>query len=214
MRDRILMWRYRTLTQYGKIQVINMLIASQAAYRFMCLPSPQEKSFDDYKTMVREFLWGEKTPPKTNYNKSLQDYEVGLKLIDLEAKDLSLKAGWANKAMSAMIEPEVSPLYYRLPIQSPIIWKVNYSREQMQTFALDNGVTKVYSLQVWAAWSQLVFHMSQGLADIKDQTLWYNYKITRAKTPWFIPEAMEVGVNKITQIYDFPTDTFIISYLN
>ena len=40
--DKTMMWRYRTPTPYGKIQVIDMLVASLYAYMFSSLPSPSE----------------------------------------------------------------------------------------------------------------------------------------------------------------------------
>ena len=68
-------------------------------------------------------MWGSKTS-KVHYDKVIQDYEKGgLKLIDLNAKDQSMKISWVPKLI---LRPEMGMIaYYDLLIQSPLIWQCN-----------------------------------------------------------------------------------------
>ena len=83
----------------------------------MALPSPSMTFYKEYKKLILEFIWNEKEY-KISSDKLIQDYEHGgLKLIDLEAKNLALKAAWVTIG-----KVESSPIYYDLPIKSPLIW--------------------------------------------------------------------------------------------
>ena len=88
------LWKSRHLTLLGKISIINTLALSQFMYQLAACHSPSERFFKEIKKVIMDFLWEEK-PPKIAYNKIIQDYENGgLKLIDLETKEIALKARW------------------------------------------------------------------------------------------------------------------------
>ena len=113
VRDRIMMWRYRSLTIVGKIQIVNSLIASLFPFRFACLPSPSNEFVEEYDKLISTFLWGNKTKkiPRDKLIKQYQD--GGLKLIDM-AKDQAIKAN--------LMSDINSPIYYDLPIKTGLIW--------------------------------------------------------------------------------------------
>ena len=86
-RERITMWRYRTITPIGKVQVINSLVSLQFVYKFMCLPSPSSKFFSEYKEIISLLFW-EWGASLIHYNKIIEDYDKGaLKLVDLPSKN-------------------------------------------------------------------------------------------------------------------------------
>ena len=87
----IIVWRYRTMSILGKIQVISSLVASQLIYKMLCLPTPPDHFFLKYKEIVMEFLWHD-VSTKIAYERIIKDYyEGGLILIDLRAKNKTLK---------------------------------------------------------------------------------------------------------------------------
>ena len=118
VRDKILMWRYRTLTPYGKVQIINTLLGSLFAYKLQCLPLPPDAIKKKYKELIIKFLWAGYAD-KVNYEKTIQQYSVGgLKLMDLEAKDIALKTSWVAK----LNNENISEIFYvPLPIKSKLI---------------------------------------------------------------------------------------------
>ena len=202
VRDIITMWRYRDLTPIGKVQLVNSFISSLFVYGFMCLPSPSKEFFDAYKKLINRFIWSSPTN-KVRYTKMVQDYsEEGLKLIDLPAKDQSVKALWIEKAMS-----DVNlPIYCGLPIKAPIIWQCNMS-------TLDMNVSKFsLSQQVWFLWAQTNVFSPENTSDILDQVLWLNYDIRCAGKVLLNEEARLAGLVKIQDIYDMINSRFLMCY--
>ena len=90
------------------------------------------------------------------YTKVVQSYEIGgLKLIDLQAKDASLKAAWVTKAM-LVNSPEHSPLYHNLPIKDKSIWECNISPSEVKALATKYGHNCSYSFSIWKEWASSV----------------------------------------------------------
>ena len=53
----------------------------------MCLPTPDDAFFKEFKSLICHFLWGKRTA-QIAYDKIEQDLlQGGLKLIDLQSKD-------------------------------------------------------------------------------------------------------------------------------
>ena len=71
-----------------------------------------------YKKLIIKFLWCD-GPAKIAYNKLIQDHgNMGLKLVDLELKDLALKASWPVRWNNK--DPADSKLILnQLPIKRP-----------------------------------------------------------------------------------------------
>ena len=93
-------WQNRSLSIIGKILVSNSLLISQAAYTLLYMYSPDKTFFDTVKKMIIKFIWDNKTA-KIAYRTMLNPIEKGgLKLIDLEINDVSLKTSWVAKTLS------------------------------------------------------------------------------------------------------------------
>lgn len=97
IKSRLALWKDRSLSTLGKIQICNALASSLAVYKFMALPSPNYEFFKEVRTAFLAFIWDNK-PAKINFIKLTQSYEdTGLKLCDLEIKNASLKCIWICK---------------------------------------------------------------------------------------------------------------------
>ena len=180
-------------------------MSSLVIYRLMCLLSPPRKLFIEYKEIIGEFLWNGKGS-KIRYDKLIQTYEYGgIKLVDLQAKDIAMKATWVHRALGNTDTNYISPIYYKLPIQNSLIWECN------TTFTDICNMPSSYllSFQVWATWSRINVLTPQNILDVLDQTLWYNHQIKRALKMWYIPEASMVGLNKLCDIYDIARQRFL-----
>ena len=99
-------WKARTLSLMGRVQVINSLIVSLATHKFMCLPHPSPDFFIHAKKLITSFLW-KNGKVLIAYKQIIQSIEDGgLKLIDLELKDVSLKTHWiARMCIPKAIKP-------------------------------------------------------------------------------------------------------------
>ena len=91
-------WRNRKLAIPGKITVINSLVGTIFAHKFLSIGSPQPTFVKEYKRMILDFIW-EGGVHKISYDKLVQsEYHLGLKLQDIWSKDQALKASWINKS--------------------------------------------------------------------------------------------------------------------
>ena len=203
MRDVITMWKYRKLTPLGRVQIINSLVSTLVMFKFSCLPSPDETFFLQYEDIVKEFIWKGKKKSKICKAKLIQDYTCGrLRLIDLKAKDLALKAAWVEKA----IQNPNSPVYYYLPIQNKEIWSCNITSREVHRLCQNTS----FQAQVWSIWAKINHLTPQNVSDVLDQTLWYNHFIKHHYIHWYVLEAFNNGLTKIGVIYDMRNNTFLM----
>ncbi|KAJ8289842.1 hypothetical protein GJAV_G00005950 [Gymnothorax javanicus] len=99
MDKRLLPWKGQHLTLYGKIALVNSLIVSQFTYLFMSLPSPSDSAFKLYEQKIFKFIWNNK-PEKIKRKYLYNNYEHGgLRLLNLKALDLTLKASVIQKSI-------------------------------------------------------------------------------------------------------------------
>ena len=97
---------------------INTLINLLFVHKLMALPTPGQEFYKTYKRKVIKFLWGESIP-KISYDKLVQDYnKLGLRLVDLESKEIALKAAMALKIYENEVDNNYSWFYDKLLIQN------------------------------------------------------------------------------------------------
>ena len=110
-------WKHRTLLPIDKITIINSLIHSLFTHKFMALLTPNKRFFQKYKQMIIEFIWNGKKSTIA-YSKLIQDYSrLGLKLVDLESKNVALKAMWPVRWKNR--DPkQINWFFHDLPIKN------------------------------------------------------------------------------------------------
>ena len=90
-------WEQRSLSLFGKIQILNSLIGSLFVYKLTVLPLLQEADLKVLRKIFADFIW--------NHGKPKLSFEIlqGLKkngeggLVNMKAKDLALKISWVHK---------------------------------------------------------------------------------------------------------------------
>ena len=94
-------WKYRRLTLVGKIAVIKSLAASQLVYVLSPLLGTNEKAIKEVNNIFYSFLWNQKGG-KIKRNVIINDYSNGgLKMIDIQSFNKSLKAMWIKKYLDS-----------------------------------------------------------------------------------------------------------------
>ena len=91
-------------------------------YRLQCLPSPDKQTFEKVRKLITEFIWEENTY-QVAYSKLVGDYsDGGLKLVDFQLKDESLKIAWIPRLnnTSALWR---SFAYNKLPLRNDMWWE-------------------------------------------------------------------------------------------
>ena len=191
-------WSKRQLTTIGRITIINSLISTLFVHKFLALPSPTSQFFTMYKKLITKFLWSD-GPAKIAYNKLIQDHEnMGLKLVDLELKDLALKAAWPVRWNNK--DPGDSKLILnQLPIKDSSIWDCNIKSSDISKITPPNLVSPIYA--IWSAWAKLTYN-----ADISDfdeiifQTICGNSNIRQCNSPVFNKVWLPPSANKIIDL--------------
>lgn len=201
----ITLWSSRHLTIMGKILLCNTLLTSQWIYKLLMVITPPQNLFYRYKRLILDFIWDSK-PPRIRYKKLIKNKLIGgLGLIDLELKDLSLKASWVPRILQA--NPTTSWVifvYFHLPIKDPLIWECNITTEWIK--ALFD--IQVFSIQIWAAWAHFNATAPKSRDDVLNQCLWYNSHILRNEKPWLSRSLYHAGLIYIYHLYDETRDRF------
>ena len=143
----------------------------------MSLSNPPSNFFRTYKQMILQFLWGS-AKHTVRYSKIIQNYHNGgLKLVDLEAKMLSLKAKWplyfANRE---------EKWFYPNSLDHQI-WQSNTNESDAKSLSQKYKATTIFQ-DIWCAWTKIFFEYPTSVADIAEQKLWGNSCIRRANKPF------------------------------
>lgn len=90
-------WQKRKLSLTGKVIIVNSLIGSMLVHKLTVLPCLQQMYVVEFEKLVKNFLWEgkrSKIAMETLYNSKECG---GLALINIQKKDIAIKAQWANK---------------------------------------------------------------------------------------------------------------------
>ena len=144
----------------------------------MALQSPPPTFFRIYKRIITDFLWGNKVA-KIAYAKLVQGYGcLGLKLVDLECKDLALKASWPIQWRERNFS-EIEWFFQTFPIKDQRIWDCNISPNDLNT-QLDSNFMAT-SNHILYTWCKLNYKpVLEESEEILNSTLWANSLIHRA----------------------------------
>ena len=189
------MWSTRGLSLYGKIMIINSLVASLFVHKLAVistLPKVYAKKLDD---LFRGFIW--------NQRKSRIDLKIlkGLKenggagLVDIVNKDKSLKLQWIAHIMS---NPQMKALAYSL-LENKIgdmIWQTQLSAEHVRKIFKKES----FWVNVMQNWSELTWDTPTGNQETRNQILWYNSNICINKIPVCYEFMHKAGINYIKDI--------------
>ena len=100
-------WKHRGSPLTGKILVINSLIGSLFVYRVSVLSNIPQRYINQFYELVENFLWGEGKPKVTTDILMLPKDQGGMQLVNLGAKQDSLKIKWAILARENLFFAEV-----------------------------------------------------------------------------------------------------------
>ena len=151
----------------GKIAMINSLVVSLFTFQLGALPNPTESFFKEFKNLILTFLWDKKVP-KIRYNKLIQGYQQrGLKLVDLQARNLALKAKWPLYFK----DREEARLYKGLPVDNYTLWWCNIESKDIEKVVKKPGNINV---DIWEAWATINYEYPETIQQFCAQPLWGN----------------------------------------
>ena len=187
-------WQNRGLSLFGKVQVVNTLIASLFVSKMMVLPIIPDKIVKAMDNLIRDYIWGGKKA-KVAY-RTLQNSKVhgGVNLINLEKKDMTLKTTWP-KILSKETEYEV--LVYRNLRCSELgrdLWRCSLKPQDVKVFKKRDP----FWLDVIRSWSRYNYYTEQR---IENQLIWFNSRIYVNKQSVMWRDVYQRGLKFVYQLF-------------
>lgn len=159
-------WSVRSLSLIGKVTIVNTLIGSLFVYKMQVLNSVKDDLVNEFEQMVKNFLWGENKRVKiklaTLYN--TKEYG-GLKLVNLIAKDKSLKIKWVSTCK--MVDKIRDLACEFLPSIGNDFWMCNLNHTDVRAL-----VGPGFWQDVALAWSNYNYHDPRDKEEVVKEFLW------------------------------------------
>ena len=192
----IKIWAKRRLTLYGKVSVINTLLASQLIYRLSVLPSPNQTIIKSIDRILFSYLWGNK-PHRIAKNVIIGNRQkAGIKMISIEHKHTSIKIAWVKRILDM---PEICPI---LNIHSKIKMK-DLLKCNVSIGDLDKCFKKCipqFWMDVLTCWCSFN-HMKPSEVKVpENELIWFNSNIKVAKRVLFYKDLYEKNVIQIKDL--------------
>ena len=194
-------WKYRRLTLVGKITVLKSLVASQLVYVLSPLHT-NVKIIKEVNKLFFSFLWNGKGD-KIKRDIITNDYaNGGLKMIDIQSFNKSLKATWIKKYLD---EENQGKWKYFFDIElerfgGTIVLTSNLNKKDtIENLKIKNNFIK----EILSIWAEVNF--DENITSEKqflEQTLWYNSLIRIDNCPVFYREWFDRGVTKVKHLKD------------
>ena len=145
-------------------------------HKLLALPSPLQVFSKMYRNKIVNFLWDGKTP-RIAYHKLIRDYDqLGLKLIDLETKNIALKAAWIPKWFH---KKDTDWIYCTLPVKNNKIWLCNIKPSDVRKLVGIDFDTCDVAGSIWYAWAEYTYKYPESTEEVLDSLLWGNSLIVR-----------------------------------
>ena len=189
------LWHHRGLSLFGKILVINSLVASQLVYRLAVLPPISNRILEKIKSLFVNFVW-QGGKPKINW-KVLTGLKKdrGAGLVDVSKKDHALKLAWIfhcknDQELEARMQEALN-----LKIGS-FIWECNLHLWDVKKLVLQETFWK-YILRIW---SKYHYSAPQCREEALAQLLWYNSLIRVGNQLVFYKQWFRAEIYFVAQI--------------
>ena len=186
-------WTNRGLSLFGKITVINTLVASLFVYRMTVLPAIPQKFIKQFETQATNYIWSGKNSKIAL--KSLQACKTigGAGLVNIKYKDMSLKISWIQ-----ILDKEceyAKMVYSQIHKVGSWIWRCNLHPNDIHLVK----VQSTFWVDVLHAWSEFSYFRQNP---VLNQIIWLNSRIRINNTPIFWEDCWNKGLVYIYQLYD------------
>ena len=170
MKDTLSIWKHRSLTLMGKVQIINTLAASLFVHKMLVVPLINDNQIGEINKIMEGFLWGTSTPKIPLRVLQLPKDRGGLNLVNFKIKHKALLAQWALKIVDDTIM-NVYVYEWLVPELKSFIWECNLN----STDAVAICKQHTFWTDVLSAWCD--FNHGDPIEKDLDpglQILWYN----------------------------------------
>ena len=181
MKGIIQAWSWRKLTLFGKITIINSLLASQLIYRLSVLPSPILTDLKAIDKILFDYLWGNK-PHQIPKNTVIGQYDNGgIKMVDIFKKEASLKIAWVKRFLQENNNSTGINLKSCLKIEPNLLFKCNiFSKDLVSCYEKE---PPQFWKDVLGHWCDLNYEDEYNVKNPVTQIIWLNSNIRINRKP-------------------------------
>ena len=187
-------WKARGLSFYGKIRIVNTLIASLFIYRLTVLHKVSEAFFDKMDKIFEDFIWNERKPKiSKTIIQGLAD-NGGAGLVNMRLKHKALRIQWVAKIKHNETLCNIAKNFLKTELEQ-LVWEASMTRKQIcEIFKHDN-----FWRDVLIDWNE---HKAKLIEEIPvmQKMIWLNSDICIAGKPIFYKEFFGAGIVYIEDI--------------
>ena len=189
------LWHHRGISIFGKILVINSLIASLFVYRITPTHYIPAEFIEKTRKLFTEFIWSGKKP-KIKFSRLEQTRrQGGGGLVNMVKKIESLKLGWVFKLQE---RPDLQSLADD-SLQNKVgmlLWESNLKESDVhELFPRDT-----FWRNLLIIWCRNNFRKPENKAEVKDEILWYNSLLRIDNKPVCYKKWLKAGITRIQDI--------------
>ena len=187
-------WKNRGLSLLGKITIVNTLVASLYVYRMAVLPRIPSKIVKVFEDLVTKFVWNGGKPKIAKKILQAPKRLGGLKLINLEYRDIAIKCTWPQILEN---ENNYAKTVYKTIIQTfeVNIWRATLHWNDVCQINIGN---KFWNDVLWC-WAK--FNFSQN-SEPQYQIIWFNSHIKIGKEILWWKDCYEAGLVYVYQLFE------------
>ena len=161
-------WANRSLSLFGKVVVINTLMASLFVYKFSVLLNLNMNQLNQVHAKIHNFLWNGKKARIAMKTLTKDRKQGGLRLVDIEARQSALKTSWilrleSDHFLATCAYSELNPTLRNL------IWRCNLAPRDVRMLFGDGFWAKIL-----LAWSNVQYNTPSTKSQIWNQIIWLN----------------------------------------
>ena len=190
-------WKSRTLSLFGKITIINVLVASLFVYKMTVLPSIPQKYVKQLNTMMSRFIWNQKRAKIPLNVLQLSKDMGGAGLVDFAKKDISLKTSWIQTLQTDVFLEELA-YHFLCPTVKNFIWECNLKTKDILILFKPSFWTDV--LRGWSEWNFEDTMLCPEM--IMKQSIWYNSNVRINNAPFLFKIPFNEGLRYVGQLFD------------
>ncbi len=208
-------WSWRKLTLFGKITIINSLLASQLIYRLSVLPTPTLIDLKTIDKMLFDYLWGNKPHQIPKQTVIGQYFNGGIKMVDIFKKEAALKIAWVKRLLQENNNSIGINLNSVFKIESNLLFQCNISSTDLA--CCWEKVPSQFWNDVLVHWCNLNYENENNVTNPSTQIIWFNSNIKINKRPILYKTLLKKGIltvgdllNHDNRFYNF--EEFIDKY--
>ena len=194
------LWKRRGLSLFGKIQIVNSLIASLFVYRLAVLPTPSDSYFKKLKVIINDFIWNERKA-KIKYEILIgRKDQGGAGLACIRKKNDASKMSWINKVKTNLQTRTLCESILGIKL-GKMIEHINLSRKDI-CYILPNLDCTIFWHDVVRTWVSMSHEKPNSKDEILKESLWWNSNIKIGNKPIFWQRCYDSDIRFIRDIWN------------